>query len=228
MRPPSPILLQDEEFDADESQNVGRERSSSPLDDPPPLARVDRLRFEQLFGLELGTREEILYLDREDRIELAMDMYNRSDCTWSIRKTAEYGVDRKMLKRRLDGGIVQEKLIATESIVLVGVIASLFQLGTPPTLCQLLDLANELLQRRLANLRKVHVRSLDRQTLPKEYRTDVKTIRRWVRRRPELEVKLARCMESKRAVQTCRKITQDFLDMLAGVVKRYHVRDLDI
>lgn len=35
-------------------------------------------------------------------------------------------------------------------------------------------------------------------------------------------------MEWKRAVQTNRKLAQDFLDKLASIVKKYHVRDPDI
>jgi hypothetical protein len=231
----SPVL-QSAEYDADVSGTTSLEPYSSPLGELPYIPRKDRLRFEHVFALEFGTREGIRQLNREDRLELAIEHYRRPGINWSIREIAEeFGVDRKTLKRRLDGGKSHkeagtdlEKLLPTESIVLISIVQYLYDLGSPPTMCQMQWFANELLQRRLANIRGVHVRSLNDEDIPKEFHMDLRAVRRYIERRPDLQVKLARSIESKRAIQTTRDIAQDFLNKLEAVIQKYHIRDQDI
>jgi hypothetical protein len=76
----SPVL-QSTEYNADVSGTASSlNRCSSPLGELPSIPRKDWLRFEHLFALEFGTREDIRHLNQEDRLELAMEFLRRPGC----------------------------------------------------------------------------------------------------------------------------------------------------
>jgi len=216
-------------------------QSSPPglLSSPPPLSREDTVAIHHRFCLEDGSREMIRWLPKETRIERAQEFYlqiqgdENSQRVWSLRRIAElYDVNRDTLTSRLQGrktrkeaGVSQQKLLAVEQLTLISYITFLYELGIPATLVKAGQMAQEILQRRYARVRGIHVRQLDNCDLPSEYQIGSRCVRRFINRRPELEMKLATTLEAKRAIQTCRQVADDFLKKLSRLVLKYNILD---
>src|SRR3954470_14603562 len=123
----------------------------------------------------------------------------------SLRSVAlDYGVPRETIRKHINGGLshkeaANEKLLPGEVLTLIGYIEYLYNLGIPATITRVLEMFNELLQRRYANEIGVSVRSLDGQVLPIDYTAKDHTVRRFVERYSEIQFILSRTLESKRA-----------------------------
>jgi hypothetical protein len=206
---------------------------SSPLSSPPKA--TDRVA-EHRFLLEDGNRELIRWQPQAIRQELAL-AYIRSGQmkkNESLRSVAlDYGVPRETIRKHINGGLshkeaANEKLLPGEVLTLIGYIEYLYNLGIPATMTRVLEMFNELLQRRYANEIGVSVRSLDGQVLPVNYTAKDHTVRRFVERHNEIQFMLSRTLESKRARQTNRDIAVDFLTKLRTTLRRYNILPQDI
>jgi hypothetical protein len=207
---------------------------SSPLSSPP---RIDRT-IEHRLLLEFGNRELIKWQDPPTRLALAMD-YVRSSTRKkkeSLRSiAAQFGVSKDTLKRHLNGGLTRqecqnEKLLPTEVLTVINFIEYLYQLGIPATLSRILEMFNELLQRRYTNELGVSVRSLDKKihTFPARYRAHEHTVRRFVKRHSQIDFMLARSLDTKRAIQTTEEIAKDFQKKLKNVIRKYNIDERNI
>lgn len=124
------------------------------------------------FCLEDGTRELIRWQPKERRLELATEFYLKIKDSeilksrWSLRRIAElYGVNRETLtgringrKSRKDASISMQKLLVVEQLTLISYITFLYELGIPASVVKVREMAQEILQRRYARIRGVHVR----------------------------------------------------------------------
>jgi hypothetical protein len=232
-----PIPASTSTLSASTAANAVEIPSSPPeLLSSPDLTREEKISIHHRFCLEDGTRELIRWHPKERRLELAHQYFLKVQGDESLRAIAElYDVCRTTLMDRINGrksrkesGLAQQKLLIAEQLSLISYITFLYELGIPASLTKATEMAQEILQRRYARTRGLHVRQLDNQILPQEFRVGSKWMRRFINRRPELEMKLAKTLESKRAIQTCRQVAEDFLKKFSFLVKKYNIEDSNI
>jgi hypothetical protein len=203
---------------------------SSPLSSPP--RRLDP-QLEQIWALKTGQKDRVVGLSKEEALEKAVSEVLANTDRRGKRKITlaevahEFGVDAETLRQRLLGrksrtesAIERRLLTPGEEDVVVAYIEHLYEMGIPPTKPMISDLAGEILTRRVARETNQPRQQLDGHVV----NVGKCWVDRFVDRKPEIKLKIARGLESKRAIQTKPEIAYDFIDKLSWMLATYNIR----
>lgn len=207
-----------------EVSNISTEESSEEEE-------LDKRGQRHLERLANGRSSKIRWKDKDYRLEAAIKKALSATSPLLTSDLAyEYEVVPRTLHRRLKGGRShkeagedQQSLLRAERLTLISYVEYLFQLGTPATKVQVNQMASYLVQRRAAKREGVSMEKIAEGPYKNGLWVGQEWAKRFVKRTPELANKLARSLESKRAVQTTEAIASDFLKKLTRLMKKYTI-----
>ena len=192
---------------------------------------LDKRGQRHLERLANGRSSKIRWKDKDYRLEVAVKKaLSATSPLFTSDLAYEYEVVPWTLHRRLKGGRShkeagedQQSLLRAERLTLISYVEYLFQLGTPATKVQVNQMASYLVQRRAAKREGVSMEEIGEGPYKNGLWVGQEWAKRFVKRTPELANRLARSLESKRAVQTTEAIASDFLEKLTRLMKKYNI-----